>query len=161
MVKLKCNYCGKVFERNSTHKQYKNTYCSKICEANYRRNKPKPNKKLNDIEVFTDYAIIHIYNSFKGHIKCLIDVKDIEKIKNLYWNIRYDKRHPNCTIYVESHTRVDGKIRRIHLHRLIMDCPKGLFIDHIDGDGLNNKRNNLRIVTHKENMQNKHIRANN
>ena len=41
------------------------------------------------------------------------------------------------------------------MHRLIMNAPKGLFVDHIDGDGLNNRRNNLRLVEPAANSWNR------
>ena len=41
------------------------------------------------------------------------------------------------------------------LHRLIMEAPVGMEVDHIDGDPLNNRRANLRLVTHAENHQNR------
>jgi hypothetical protein len=41
------------------------------------------------------------------------------------------------------------------LHRLIMDAPQGLEVDHINHDKLDNRRSNLRIVTHKKNTQNR------
>jgi len=43
------------------------------------------------------------------------------------------------------------------MHRDILDIPPGLECDHIDGNGLNNQKNNLRLVTHRENCQNLHI----
>lgn len=49
-----------------------------------------------------------------------------------------------------------GSIKTIRMHRVIMNCPNGLQIDHIDGNGLNNQRDNLRIVTTRQNNQNRH-----
>lgn len=42
----------------------------------------------------------------------------------------------------------------IAMHRLIMGNPYGLQIDHWDGDGLNNRRENLRVATEQENTWN-------
>lgn len=109
-------------------------------------------KKYNNIEIKQDYAVIKIVNNIYGDYDCLIDIEDIGKIKNYYWNIRYDKRHPNCVPYVESHK--NGK--RIHLHRLIMDCPFNMVVDHINGNNIDNRKNNLRIVTRNTNRLNNH-----
>jgi hypothetical protein len=45
--------------------------------------------------------------------------------------------------------------KMIRLHRLLMSPASGLDVDHIDGDPTNNKRENLRVCTHKENISNK------
>ena len=42
----------------------------------------------------------------------------------------------------------------ILMHRVIMNAPVVMQVDHIDGDGLNNQRNNLRIVTQSQNLYN-------
>lgn len=47
----------------------------------------------------------------------------------------------------------DGK-RQISLHRFIMNDPKGMDIDHIDGNRHDNRRCNLRVCTHSENCRN-------
>lgn len=39
----------------------------------------------------------------------------------------------------------------VYMHRLILDAPDGLIVDHRDGNGLNNTRANLRLVTAHEN----------
>ncbi len=48
-----------------------------------------------------------------------------------------------------------GKKRRLMHRVLIADVPAGLQIDHIDGDGLNNTRANLRLVTPRQNLANR------
>lgn len=55
-----------------------------------------------------------------------------------------------------------NKYSHTSMHKMIMRPPKGMEVDHIDGDGLNNRRANLRIVTHKQNQRNrKHTNKNN
>ncbi|KOS03136.1 HNH endonuclease [Paenibacillus polymyxa] len=40
------------------------------------------------------------------------------------------------------------------MHRYLTDCPEGLVVDHINGNGLDNRRENLRVCSHLDNMQN-------
>ncbi len=47
--------------------------------------------------------------------------------------------------------------RKMHyLHRLVAGAPDGQVVDHIDGNGLNNSRANLRAVTQQQNTWNRH-----
>jgi hypothetical protein len=46
-----------------------------------------------------------------------------------------------------------------YMHREVLGTvPTGIEVDHIDGDGLNCQRNNLRFVTRRQNFQNRHIK---
>jgi hypothetical protein len=55
---------------------------------------------------------------------------------------------------------IDGAYRykRLYLHRLIMNASPGDIVDHINGDRLDNRRCNLRVVTQHINMQNRSLR---
>ena len=80
------------------------------------------------------------------------DIEDYDKIKEYKWRISLDG-------YVVSAATKDHK--EIRMHRLIMDCPKGKVVDHINHCKSNNCKNNLRICTHSENMKNKKKSKNN
>lgn len=43
------------------------------------------------------------------------------------------------------------------MHRLILDTPKGKDTDHVNGNKLDNRRENLRIATRSQNMANRHF----
>ena len=46
------------------------------------------------------------------------------------------------------------------MHRVVVKTTKGMDTDHIDGDGLNNQRDNLRVCTHSQNIMNRGIQKN-
>jgi hypothetical protein len=54
-----------------------------------------------------------------------------------------------------------GKQRWITMHRVLLPLPKGMEVDHIDGDGLNNRRGNLRPSNRAQNGANSRMRKNN
>ena len=49
----------------------------------------------------------------------------------------------------------NGKMKSILMHRVILGVPDGILVDHIDRDGLNNRRSNIRPCTHGQNMMNR------
>ncbi|MBI4675021.1 MAG: HNH endonuclease [Chloroflexi bacterium] len=49
----------------------------------------------------------------------------------------------------------------IVMHRQIMDPPAGMEVDHINGDGLDNRRANLRLVTKEQNLRSRRTFKNN
>lgn len=51
--------------------------------------------------------------------------------------------------------RKNGQGTFVRLHRLITGAPVGVEVDHINRDTLDNRRSNLRLVSHAENVQNR------
>ena len=83
----------------------------------------------------------------------LIDDDDASKVNQYEW---YSFRVHRCW-YVATDFSVHGKAKRIYLHRLVMNAPDKTEVDHINGDGLDNRKENLRIVTHQQNLANQKL----
>lgn len=87
-----------------------------------------------------------IINSPKhGQFTVLYDDQDHEMISQYTWSIR--KRPTN--IYAYPNVR---KLSNMGMHNMVMGRK---MIDHINGNGLDNRRSNLRFATHQENVRNK------
>lgn len=51
----------------------------------------------------------------------------------------------------------NGKGHNVRMHRSILDAQDGIHVDHINGDKLDNRRSNLRLCTHVENLRNQRV----
>ena len=85
----------------------------------------------------------------------LVDDEDYKELSKVKW---YVKKYGKTSYAARNTPRKDGKQMTIRMHRVILPPPVGKEIDHINGDGLDNRRENLRIVSHRENGQNRHER---
>lgn len=54
-----------------------------------------------------------------------------------------------------------GKTYMRYMHRDIAEAPAGVYVDHINGDGLDNRRENLRLCNNQQNNLNKKKNSNN
>ena len=87
----------------------------------------------------------------------LVDDEDFEYINQFKWSAHKDGKTKN-TFYATGHgKRINGKRASTSIHMFVMGKKQGFVIDHIDGNGLNNQKSNLRFVTHRGNGQNLHI----
>ena len=83
----------------------------------------------------------------------MVDDQDYDKLSKLKWFARYDGHNFYA---VRMNSRTEGKRKLIPMHRVILGLKPGdgLEVDHRNGNGLDNTRVNLRIVTHSENLHN-------
>lgn len=93
---------------------------------------------------------IRLNGKYKDHI-CLIDDLDFDKVKNRVWHGQ--RRKKGETVYA-----LDG--HRNLMHQVLLGKKDGLTIDHINGNGLDNRRKNLRFCTQKQNSRNNRRRKN-
>ena len=106
-------------------------------------------KTYNKCKFFRTYVIMY---TNKGE-EIYIDRDDYVKVKDYCWWITGKG-------YVLANDKNGGSIQ---LHRLIMDCPDDLVVDHVGGVKTrnDNRRFNLRFATDAENCMNKDVRAHN
>ncbi len=63
--------------------------------------------------------------------------------------------------YARRDIRKNKKLKHFLLHRLVANCPSGKQVDHINGDRLDNRKCNLRIVSEDKNHINIKLRCDN
>lgn len=80
----------------------------------------------------------------------IVDDIDFEYLSKYKWSAFRDGRR----FYAHRNITIDGKHTTQKMHHAIMGDPNGRIIDHIDGNGLNNTRANLRWCSRAENSRN-------
>ena len=90
----------------------------------------------------------------KGY-QAVIDNDDYEKLIKFKWCA---SPHSDNLIYAKRGSVINGRYFNIYMHRQIMGLTplssRKIIIDHIDNNSLNNRKKNLRSVTHEQNMRN-------
>lgn len=81
----------------------------------------------------------------------ICDWQDYELVKNYNWLLKSGR---TTNYAIATHTLADGQQKKVMMHNLILPPPAGLVVDHIDGNGLNNRRSNLRLATVQQNAFN-------
>lgn len=84
-----------------------------------------------------------------GH-EAIVDIQDVDVIATHHWYSSKGRK----TRYAYSDVGKRPNRKHVAMHRLIVDAPSGLVVDHINGNGLDNRRDNLRICTVRQNLMN-------
>lgn len=78
----------------------------------------------------------------------LIDAIDLDRVSQHKWRaVKW-----SSGFYAETSVYDGEKFVNVRMHRFIVDAPDDTDVDHIDHDGLNNTRDNLRVCSRNENL---------
>lgn len=139
-----------VIKRVSNDKNGKTQWLCKCSCGNQkviRGNDLKSNKQVtcgwcNTYDLSGEYGVCTMSNNKQF----IFDLEDYNLIKQYCW-------HTTSKGYIQS--------SKIKLHRLIMNCPDELVVDHISGNKTDNRKINLRICKQNENCKNHSLNLNN
>jgi hypothetical protein len=86
----------------------------------------------------------------------IVDIDDFYKVIIYKWHTRHSAQtfYATCTIGY-GRNRIN-----LHMHRLIMNAPDDMFVDHINGNGWDNRKANLRLATSAQNNYNRRLTSN-
>ena len=107
----------------------------------------KANKKYNTYKFIDNVG--YGYTS-KNEI-FIFDKEDYDKIKNYCWSITHNKKGGYVMAY-DSNLK-----KKIMLHRLIINCPPNMMVDHINHNKADNRKENLRLCNNQQNSMNHKI----
>lgn len=158
-MKKCCSICGR--ETNRTYNLY--GYKS-ICVKHMHQvlkygapldNNPRTNNDLNDYVIKGDIVTFNLYNQKNEKIdEFIIDFDDIEKVKYHKWR----KSHNHVV------TGLPAKGNQQDLSHIILEITvkdSKIVVDHINGNPMDNRKQNLRICSQSENTLNKSFMSNN
>jgi len=84
----------------------------------------------------------------------LISIEDFEQVNQYKWRANETQSKRKNKKYYALRCASGQKI---YMHRFILsritDIPAGFVVDHVNGDSLDNRRENLRILSHRENSK--------
>ena len=143
---IPCCRCGKMF--TPTYHQYKRYKYNDYVSISFCSNKCRWKKEYPCI-YHNDYVSVFVNGK-----EILLDFDVFEKYtKTLYIHSDKTNGYNSVGVFYE---------RKKVLSRLIMSVTdKNQYVDHINGNPLDNRRSNLRVVSHQENMMNKKTYKNN
>lgn len=112
-------------------------------------------KPIRPIRIEGNLAFITLTQGYEA----VIDAADVGLINDRNWHAAVQK---GGVVYARAAQPREGRKIKEHIviHRVIMGNPL-FMVDHRDGDGLNNRRKNLREATRAQNGMNRRVPCNN
>lgn len=148
---MKCSYCERT-NGDCKIKMIKGIYYCPTHLTRHYRHQPMDMRSIhdpNDIVVRYDYAEIILRDKHCREVaRAMIDLEDVGRCKQYKWHLRKSQGNTDYVIASLPNNQ------KVHLHKFIMGCAANEEVDHINMDGLDNRKENLRIVTHSQNKAN-------
>ncbi len=85
----------------------------------------------------------------------LVDDQDYEELSRHKWSAFKSGK----TWYARRGFGPRSHQKQVYMHQQILNPPPGLQCDHINGDGLDNRRCNLRVCTQSQNQHNRRLQG--
>lgn len=151
MKNIICKHCGRFLDMNKTQRKglCDKHYLQQLKYGKFLDNNQRVKTDPNKIIIYDDYALVELYDADCNIINyAMIDIEDVELISKYKWS--YHKGYA---------TTKDKKTRKeIGMHNLVMGVQNNdIYVDHIihnETIGLDNRKENLRLVTPTQNIQN-------
>jgi len=84
----------------------------------------------------------------------IVDDEDFDKVNKHKWCSSFN-RYTRCYVALRALPKEDGgKKQMLLMHRFILNAPKGIMVDHINHNSLDNRKINLRLCTNSQNQMN-------
>lgn len=144
---IPCAYCGKKFSPRADRADNPNSniYHSRKCWLASR-----------ETIIKQDGDIVRIICN-RGKYEVIVDASDLELIQPFKWTVT-GQGAGRTTEYASGYMPGSSTMKRIPIHRLILSAPDGIEVDHINGNGLDNRRANLRLADGNQNRRNTRAR---
>ena len=157
------------FHNNKRRKDGKKSRCKPCVSNDYKERYVKIPKKENIFE----YGKLIVESPKHGRYEVLIDDEDRERLRVHRWCIRISGVHKDDIRCVSRVPHPDGGVSigsngvkrtrktDLYIHRFLMNTPRDMVTDHIDGNPLNNRKSNLKVCDHKANSRNQKMHKTN
>jgi hypothetical protein len=114
----------------------------------------------NNYRIVGNVVFIELNRKDGSFVETKVSLCDLERL--LSYDVKWcllDQGNPRYYVMANDYDRSKRKKKTVRLHRFLLNPPDGYVVNHIDGDGLNNTRDNLEIVTNQQNTI-KRVRSN-
>jgi hypothetical protein len=116
-------------------------------------------KKKNQIVILEEmgYAEVVIIQNDKKEHRIKIDIEDVERVSEWTWGIRSSKKIKYPYVKSSYWDQIQQKSITFDLHRFLVGAKPGQVVDHANHDTFDCRKNNLRICSVSQNLQNSQV----